>query len=173
MQIIDSNEILMKKFLPKSFNNPQGFTLIELLVVVSIIAILSAIGIALYTGIQPKARNDRRRADLDAIAKALEINKTSAGYVVLDNTQFANGVTPLLDPQGYVYCGNTTANVQGPGLTSASTASTCTPSGANNYSPIAAGSIPPAGTSWKICTWLEAETSPTVAAGSYCKGNAQ
>lgn len=50
---------------------PYGFTLIELLVVITIIAILSVMGMAVYGGLQKNARDAKRRTDLDAIAKAL------------------------------------------------------------------------------------------------------
>lgn len=160
----------MKKVLPKSINNPKGFTLIELLVVISIIAILSIIGLVLYSGIQAKARNATRRADIDSIAKALELNKTSTGYISLATTQFANGVIPVLDPKAIVYCGNTTASTQPVDLTAA-TATDCTPTaGETGYSPISA-SIPPAGTSWKVCAWLEAEGATD--AKAYCQASAQ
>lgn len=49
-----------------------GFTLIELLVVISIIGILAAIGLASYTSVQQKARDAKRRGDMEAIAKAQE-----------------------------------------------------------------------------------------------------
>ncbi len=51
----------------------SGFTLIELLVVISIIAVLSTIGLITYQGIQAKSRDSIRKSDLRAIATALEI----------------------------------------------------------------------------------------------------
>lgn len=54
---------------------PRGFTLIELLVVISIIAILSVIGMAVYGNVQVMARDTKRREDLKAIAQALEVYK--------------------------------------------------------------------------------------------------
>ncbi len=65
----------MKKLLPKTLNNPQGFTLIELMVVVSIIAFLAVIGVAAFSNAQKTARDGRRRADIEAIAAALESNR--------------------------------------------------------------------------------------------------
>lgn len=50
----------------------RGFTLIELMVVVSIIGILMAAGIVTFSNAQKAARDAKRRADVDAIAKAAE-----------------------------------------------------------------------------------------------------
>ncbi len=96
----------MNKFLPKSIRNPQGFTLVELMVVVSIIAILSVIGIVLFTGAQKNARDVKRRADIQAISTAMEknYNATSANpYTAAAITDFSDNKVPV-DPQtGSVY----------------------------------------------------------------------
>ncbi len=51
----------------------KGFTLIELLVVIAIIAILSAIGLVVFSGAQKSGRIAKRIQDLKAIQTALEI----------------------------------------------------------------------------------------------------
>lgn len=63
------------------FKVKRGFTLIELLVVIAIIGILASFAIASFTSAQGKGRDSRRKADLDAIKKALELFKsdTSGG----------------------------------------------------------------------------------------------
>lgn len=63
----------------------KGFTLIELLVVISIIAVLSAIGLSTFLNSQKRARDARREADLESIRSALELYRAdnpTIGYVV-------------------------------------------------------------------------------------------
>ena len=58
----------------------KGFTLVELLVVITIIAVLSMIGMTIFSGVQKNARDAKRRADLDAIHTALELYKVANGH---------------------------------------------------------------------------------------------
>jgi prepilin-type N-terminal cleavage/methylation domain-containing protein len=51
----------------------KGFTLIELLVVISIIGMLAGIVLVSMTGVRGKARDARRKSDLDQIEKAVEL----------------------------------------------------------------------------------------------------
>jgi len=51
----------------------KGFTLIELLIVIAIIAILATIVSVSYVNAQKKARDNRRRADVNSIASALQV----------------------------------------------------------------------------------------------------
>lgn len=51
----------------------SGFTIVELLIVIVVIAILAAITIVAYNGIQAQARDSQRKSDVASIAKALEL----------------------------------------------------------------------------------------------------
>ncbi|MDO8576950.1 MAG: type II secretion system protein [Candidatus Daviesbacteria bacterium] len=99
----------MKKLLPKTKYSPQGFTLVELLVVVSIIAVLSIIGITIFTGVQKNARDARRRGDIDSMSKAIEahMNNTTNQYCTAaagtycapqDSTSWFSSGTRPIDP---------------------------------------------------------------------------
>ena len=57
----------------------SGFTIVELLIVIVVIAILAAISVVAYTGVQNRAHDSRRVNDLKAIVKALELYKIDNG----------------------------------------------------------------------------------------------
>lgn len=54
--------------MPRSY----GFTLVELLVTVSIISILAAIGMTIYSSVLKQGRDSKRQSDLRSIQSALE-----------------------------------------------------------------------------------------------------
>lgn len=141
----------------------KGFTLIELLVVISIIAILSVIGLVYYSGIQQKARDSTRKADIAAITNALEINKTPISYVPLQESQFTS--FPEKDPLGYAYCigVGSPANPE----VESSWGNEC-PAGFN-----AVSSGQPTGVfnEWKVCAFLEAPEPNT--SNLFCRSQAQ
>lgn len=87
----------MRKLLPKTANNPRGFTLIELMIVITIMAILAIIAIAIYTGLQARARNAKRQGEVKALADGFEVNKIATALAYPQAIQpawFPGGVIP-------------------------------------------------------------------------------
>ncbi|MDO8429117.1 MAG: prepilin-type N-terminal cleavage/methylation domain-containing protein [Candidatus Daviesbacteria bacterium] len=81
----------MKRLLPKFINQTQGFSLVELLVVITIIAILGTIGISVYSGAQDSAKDGKRRAEIQSIAKSIEAAKNyETGKYFYDKTTFTS-----------------------------------------------------------------------------------
>ena len=54
---------------------PRGFTLIELLIVITILGVLAGMIMTSYGKAQEKSRDSRRKTDVDAIRKSLELAK--------------------------------------------------------------------------------------------------
>lgn len=61
------------------FKHSSGFTLVELLVAITIIGVLSSIVAMGYAGQLKKARDGKRKADLENIRSALEIYRSDCG----------------------------------------------------------------------------------------------
>jgi prepilin-type N-terminal cleavage/methylation domain-containing protein len=57
----------------------RGFTIVELLIVIVVIAILAAITVVAFNGVQQRARDTQRKSDLAQIAKALHLYNTDNG----------------------------------------------------------------------------------------------
>ena len=66
------NKKTQQKFTTFTFGRTDGFTLFELLVSISIIAVLTAVAVVSYGGLNKKTRDSRRVADLEKIRIALE-----------------------------------------------------------------------------------------------------
>lgn len=142
----------------------SGFTLIELLIVIAIIAILSAIGLVIFLSVQPGARDARRRADIDAIGKVLEVNKLTGGYQPLTNSQFANGSVPTIGPRNFPYCINTTVGATQP---SPWGAAACTTLGVN-WSQVAVNAPSGNPAQFMVCASLESGGTSV-----FCRSSAQ
>ena len=63
----------------KRGQSTNGFTIVELLIVIVVIAILAAITVVAFNGVQQRGRDSRRVADMNAISKALELYKAQNG----------------------------------------------------------------------------------------------
>lgn len=121
---------------PTDFQPPQSaswraFTLIELIVVIAVIAILAGIVLGALGGVQDKAARDRTRAEISALANALEAyraqhggypaaaNSSNLSYTSIathlgtDNISTNTATPPLIvDPFGqpYIYLTNPVRN---------------------------------------------------------------
>jgi len=69
-----------------------GFTIVELLIVIVVIAILAAITVVAYNGIQNRAKNNARYSEIKAWAKHFELYKAQEGtYPAMANEGFCLG----------------------------------------------------------------------------------
>jgi len=75
----------------------RGFTLIELLIVITILGILAGLILVSYGSTQERSRDSRRKTDLDAIKKALELAKqdSTGQYYYPACTSYTGGACNL------------------------------------------------------------------------------
>jgi prepilin-type N-terminal cleavage/methylation domain-containing protein len=70
-----------------------GFTIVELLIVIVVIAILAAITIVAYNGIQNRAINSKRDGDIANYAKAMRLARINTGLSLryITNSTWSSG----------------------------------------------------------------------------------
>jgi prepilin-type N-terminal cleavage/methylation domain-containing protein len=76
-------------------NTSRGFTIVELLIVIVVIAVLAAITIVAFNGIQDRAKTAARSAELAQWKKKSELYKVQAGITCPDNYVFVYGNATL------------------------------------------------------------------------------
>lgn len=64
--------------------NKSGFTIVELLIVIVVIAILAAISIVAYNGMQDRARASTVQSDLSGAMKKLSLYRVDNEYPLSD-----------------------------------------------------------------------------------------
>jgi len=64
-----------------------GFTIVELLIVVVVIAILAAISVVAYSGIQSRAQDAKIKSDLAMLQKAITVARINSGTPLFNITQ--------------------------------------------------------------------------------------
>lgn len=79
--------------------NKKGFTLLELLIVLGIISIIMLLGSSVYSGVQKKSRDAKRKGDLNIIRSSLELYRTNFSYYPssLDENEFISNYLKI-DP---------------------------------------------------------------------------
>jgi prepilin-type N-terminal cleavage/methylation domain-containing protein len=90
----------------------SGYTLIELLVVVTIIVLLTSIGLVSYGQISKNSRDGKRKSDLEQVRAALVLYRIDTGtYPATGGLDWSNmspvgsyiSVTSMSDPRGGTY----------------------------------------------------------------------
>ena len=129
----------------------RGFTIVELLIVIVVIAILAAITIVAYNGIQNRARASASQSAANTLAKKAEAaNAVASAY---PNTITTTGTVPANDFES-----QTDSSLKGSGITLGTPTATNAPS-VVSYQKCST----PAGTNAaQIGYWNYANSSPTI-----------
>lgn len=96
----------------KMHSASAGFTIVELLIVIVVIAILAAMTIVAYNGIQARAYDSSVRSDLSQIGRKVELYKIDNGSYPMGTTQLST-IDFNIDKQAY---GHVWALVAGVGM---------------------------------------------------------
>ena len=87
----------------------KGFTIVELLIVIVVIAILAAITIVAYNGIQARAKNSAAQTTAKTVVRKAELYNTEVGYYPLGMSALTGAPsTASYNVTGIVYVGNHT-----------------------------------------------------------------
>lgn len=97
----------LKKTTPDD-HKKHGFTIVELLIVIVVIAILAAISVVAYNGIQQRARQAQLSTTVQAYAKALELYGVDHGDLPPSNWQCIGLPDDYPAEDGFLegHCGN-------------------------------------------------------------------
>jgi len=87
----------------------KGFTIVELLIVIVVIAILAAISVVAYNGIQARGKNSAAQTSATTVAKKAELYNTEIGYYPLGMSALTGATsTESYNVTGIVYIGTQT-----------------------------------------------------------------
>ena len=86
----------------KLWAKQTGFTIVELLIVIVVIAILAAISIVAYNGVQSRARDSIRKQDLAQLSKATKLYYVDKGDYVQAGCGFTTTLSPGNEGSGWL-----------------------------------------------------------------------
>ena len=173
MYIVQHNNLTKMKKILIQLINKKGFTLIELMVSLTVVSILSVIGVTVFGNAQANARDGKRKAEVETIAKAMELNYgkyKASSYSAL--CQIDNAVPTVGTDCSKWFGGSPGTLPTDPQSSPTRFYYWCSLSCPDNTSgiPLAAGDPPASQTIWWICADLErASGLPT----NYCIKNQQ
>jgi len=83
----------------------KGFSLVELMVAMTIIVVVTAVGMVSFTGINKRSRDGKRVSDLKKVAMALEIYRQEVGNYPADLSSLVSDYVDSIptDPKSFTY----------------------------------------------------------------------